>query len=86
MTELTLPEQVILLIYLILAALLGLVGNITVLYASLRYNALQLDQISVIFIRLDLAAVNLNDSKKSPSVYLPRILFTSKQIYPNFMT
>ena len=84
MTELTLPEQVILLIYLILAALLGLVGNITVLYASLKYNALQLDQISVIFIRLDLAAVNLNDSKKSPSV--PRILFTSKQIYPNFMT
>ena len=84
MTELTLPEQVILLIYLILAALLGLVGNITVLYASLKYNALQLDQISVIFIRLDLAAVNLNDSNKSLSV--PRILFTFKQIYPNFMT
>ena len=48
-------EQVILLIYLTLAAGLGLLGNVTVLYASLKYNALKLDKISVIFIRFNLS-------------------------------
>ena len=52
-TDLYLPEQVILLMYLIPAAVVGLGGNVTVLYASLKYNALKLDQISVIFIRFD---------------------------------
>ena len=37
-------------IFCFLVVILGLMGNITVLYASLRHNALKLDKVSLIFI------------------------------------
>ena len=49
--QLSTPQLVTLATYNSLATLLGLTGNIIILYSSLRYNAIQLDQISMLFIQ-----------------------------------
>ena len=48
--NLTTVQTVSLAIFCFLVVILGLMGNITVLYASLRHNALKLDKVSLIFI------------------------------------
>ena len=45
------PQLVTLAIFNTLATVLGLTGNTLILYSSLRYNAIQLDQISLLFIQ-----------------------------------
>ena len=48
--NLTMLQTISLAIFCFLVVILGLMGNITVLYASLRHNALKLDKASLIFI------------------------------------
>ena len=48
--NITTIQMVSLAIFCFLVVILGLMGNITVLYASLRHNALKLDKASLIFI------------------------------------
>ena len=48
--NLTSLQMVSLAIFCFLVVILGLIGNVTVLYASLRHNALKLDKASLIFI------------------------------------
>ena len=41
-----------LLIYCLIATLLGLVGNVVVIYASVRYNAIKLDEVSLLLVQV----------------------------------
>ena len=51
--------------------LFGLLGNGTVLYSSIRYNAIKLDKISLIFVK---------------NLAMADILYTIFAIFPNFIT
>ena len=48
----SLSQLIPLAIYCFLASVLGILGNTTVLYASLRYNAMELDEVSLVFVQV----------------------------------
>ena len=49
--QLKLGQRIPLIIYDLLILSLGLLGNSTVVYSTLRYNAIKLDKISLIFVQ-----------------------------------
>ena len=69
-TSLTPATHVILILYTVVVVLVGFLGNFAVLYSSLRYRAIKLDPVSLIFVH----TLAVSDILLTLTMFLPMLV------------